>query len=382
MLHCFQAAAYGAQDPWWHAPSWILEGSAEWAGATLSAPDSFDAESWQVYLTTPGADLRKRTYDATGFYAHLDETGHSPWTSFRKMWVTGTTSEAAFVAAGATDDGFLDSWASSTTRRDPLGTSWDTNGPGVTTDAPHREVLSVGKAAIDVKARPYAHALFDVVVGTDLLRVAVTGHGRIADGRVDATVQDASLFCVRDGGCPCPDGTGPEVPPMALSREGSSMALTGGPDGTAGTVQGFDLADICVSRSSSSGPLDACALVTDAEVLASIGVPVSRIEPHDDGANQCCIKGNERTADPSSFTYISVGVIHGGGALVDQSASAPGAQLVAGLGSRAVVLPSAGAAFVAIGEDVLTVQVVIGGRPGAADAVTTVARIAASRLGG
>ena len=86
MVHCFQAALVPNETAWWVAPGWVIEGSAEWASSTLVGPDKLEGDLWPRYLGSPSTPLFKRAYDAIGFYAHLEETGHSPWAAFRDMW--------------------------------------------------------------------------------------------------------------------------------------------------------------------------------------------------------------------------------------------------------------------------------------------------------
>lgn len=240
MIHCFQAALYPSEDAYNNAPQWALEGSAEWGSASLVGPDSLDTTLWRQYLTGPGVPLFKKTYEALGFYAHLEETGHSPWAAFRTMWST-KGNEAQFAVLGGTSNDFLDSWASSMSRKDAFGAAWNTTGPGITDDdsAP-RYPLTVGKSAAKVAAAPYAARIYALAADTDLIDVSITGHARLSDGMVDETSLSSRTFCLRPDQCTCPDGTSPEKSTQ-LASSGALLALTGGPDGASGTVQGRDL---------------------------------------------------------------------------------------------------------------------------------------------
>lgn len=240
MIHCFQAALHPTEAAWDNAPSWSIEGSAEWGAAELVGPDSLDPQLWQSYLTTPGTSLFKRTYEAIGFYAHLAETGHSPWAAYRDLWAaTGNTAKFAALAATAAD--VLDSWASSMTRKSDFGSAWDTTGPGITSDSSPRFPLAVGKnASVKVKAAPYTNIVYALAANTDLIDVMITGHARLGDGQVDETSLASQTFCLRPDGCKCPDG-GTAESATQLQGTGALLALTGGPDGANGTVTGRDL---------------------------------------------------------------------------------------------------------------------------------------------
>lgn len=208
--------------------------------SSLVGPDSLDTQLWQLYLTQPGLPLFKKTYDALGFYAHLDKTGHSPWAAFRTMWST-TGNEAQFAALGATSEDFLDSWTSSMSRRATFGGAWDTSGPGITEDSAPQFPLAVGKGAPARVATPaYMGRIYALAVSTDLIDVSITGHGRLADGSVDESSLGSGTYCLRPEGCTCPDGSSPENA-TDLAGSGALLALTGGPDGAQGTIQGRDL---------------------------------------------------------------------------------------------------------------------------------------------
>jgi hypothetical protein len=237
MIHCFQAGLSPDETAWRTAPEWLIEGSAEWASATLVGPDTLEHDLWPLYLAHPGTPLFKRTYDAIGFYAHLEETAHSPWAAFRDLW--GTTGNAAqFAAVGGTSADFLDSWASSLTRESSRGVAWDTTGPGITADSAPKTPLAVGTGApMKVAAKPYTQRIYALATNADLIDVRITGHGRLADGSIDETSLGSRSFCLRPDQCKCPDGTSPETA-TPLAPSGALLALTGGPEGTSGSVQG------------------------------------------------------------------------------------------------------------------------------------------------
>lgn len=240
MIHCFQAALHPTQAAYDKAPSWSIEGSAEWGAADLVGPDQLDSQLWQAYLTTPSVSLFRQSYEAMGFYAHLAETGHSPWAAYRDLW-TATGNPAKFAALGATDAAVLDTWASSMTRKTDFGGAWDTTGPGITSDSSPRTPLVVGKdASVKVKAAAYTNRIYALAANTDLIDVSINGHARIGDGQVDETSLGSQTYCLRSDGCACPDGATAENATQ-LQGTGALLALTGGPDGATGTVTGRDL---------------------------------------------------------------------------------------------------------------------------------------------
>ncbi len=248
IIHCFQYNVYPSLEALMAAPKWVVEGSAEWAGGTL-APQAAPNEWWDDYLTQPQKDLRTRTYDAIGFYAHLDESGQSPWAVFRAMWLA-TGSEAAFAASGAQGDAFLDTWSASLARTPNLGDAWDTTGPNITDDrAPQIDLTVPEDAQVAVSAAPYTNRVYLLDVAADIVSLGISGHGRLGDGSVDDTELGSATYCTRTLGCACPNGGGPPEPPP-LARSGALLALTGGREGTIGTITASSLDNYCTPTGS------------------------------------------------------------------------------------------------------------------------------------
>ena len=239
MIHCFQAGLQPDENAWLDASDWMLEGSAEWGSATLVGPDKLEADLWPRYIGEPGTPLFERTYDAIGFFAHLEETGHSPWAAFAKMWATRGNA-AQFAAVGGTAAGFLDSWASSLTRETDFGTAWDTTGPGITDDIAPMPALKVGVGPTKVATAAYTGKIYTLVATTDFVDISVAGHSRLADGNLHETSLASNSYCLKAGGCDCPEATSKDITP-ALNPTGALLALSGGPDGASGTITGRDL---------------------------------------------------------------------------------------------------------------------------------------------
>jgi hypothetical protein len=241
-FHCFQADAYRVVQPWNEAPKWISEGGATWVGLEVGGPSPNYDRFWKKYLTAPRIDLRTRDYDAVGFYAHLAETGIDPWAGFQGMWAAGTDHEAAFEAAGAKSEDFIDSWASGVVRQPARGSAWDTTGPAITPDAfvPPSFVVSAD-SSVEIGAAFYTNRDLDVALNADLVRITVDGHVRVSDGAQDLVLHQDGLYCV--AGHDCKKVCGPnEKPPETDGTLGSRIlvASSGSFDGTVGRISGED----------------------------------------------------------------------------------------------------------------------------------------------
>jgi hypothetical protein len=126
MFHCFQAVDYPTLKAFYDAPDWLIEGSAAWVGQTL-APSPTLALSWlRSYLLGLDTSLFGMSYDAIGFFAHLDETGTDPWHLFDRMFKAPTSAAAYAIAANRE---FKLTWASSLLQDSDFGEGWETTGP-------------------------------------------------------------------------------------------------------------------------------------------------------------------------------------------------------------------------------------------------------------
>jgi hypothetical protein len=246
LFHCFEAAGAQTQAAWQARRGWWVEGGAEWVGDVIGGQDLSLTAYWAEYLTVPRVPLLARTYDAEGFFAHLDEIGTSPWSVFPAIFAAPDDA-ARFVAAGAKSEAFLDSWPSGVLREPARGRAWDTTGPGITDDAVEPEAVTVASGGeADVSVPAYAGAVFSVQVTADVVLFAMLGHARLSDGRIDTTALTTAAFCTRPGGCPstCPDGSPlpQELPPLAMP---AMLALTGGGAQASGTLNAMSLDEFC-----------------------------------------------------------------------------------------------------------------------------------------
>jgi hypothetical protein len=253
VFHCFEGAGAASEAAWDARLEWWVEGGAAWVGDTIGGQDFTRTADWTRWLHDPRIGLLTRSYDAEGFFAHLDEIGTSPWSVFPAIFAAPDEA-ARFVAAGASTDAFLDTWASGTLRDPGRGAAWDTTGPGITASAVSPEPVSIGNGdEREVAATPYSGAVFSLAASADILQVAISGHGRLSDGQIDTTNLASVAFCTKAGGCPttCPDGTPlpQQLPPLAPA---SILAIDGTAAGVWGSLTGTSLEQFC--RKSPSPP--------------------------------------------------------------------------------------------------------------------------------
>ena len=203
--HCYEGAVIGLARYWSQNPApWIMEGEADWIGATLFPDAPTNQGSWPDYIEKPGAMLFTRAYSALGFYAQLATAGIDPWGKLVPI-LEATSNAAAFVSAGADADPFLDSWASSYLRDPTRGAPWEIAGPAAPGDTvratPTVIQLSNGGSAHE-SAAPYTNLIAVLGSSPDVMTATFSGHTRVSDGAGhDYLVGGSAAFCLLNTGC-------------------------------------------------------------------------------------------------------------------------------------------------------------------------------------
>ncbi|HVB91125.1 MAG TPA: hypothetical protein VND70_03395 [Acidimicrobiales bacterium] len=233
VFHCFEAMDYPTLPAFGTAPGWLIEGEAEWVGATLyPAEDSF----WDAYLTDPSISLFARKYSAIGFYSLMTASGQDTWHLLDPMLKAPSSAAAYALAANSTLK--LD-WASSLARKPDFGKGWDATGPGIT-DSRYKPTVSVLRQGTVLKGdvAPYTNALIAFDPSADVVDItAGTPYSRLheADGTGINGLSSSTSYCVKD--CDkCPEMKDmPKLEPGATwlavtgDTAGSSYVVTGAP---------------------------------------------------------------------------------------------------------------------------------------------------------
>jgi len=267
LMHCYMArmtATPAMRFP--PFPAWVSEGISEWTADQLSGIAS---THWPTYLTHPETELVHRSYDAVGFYAHLQDTHHQMWKvipDIVRKSVEGdrTNSEAAFAAAVAPGrtaalDTLPSSWLRQPKRGSPASGGgvgpWDMTGPRIPRDwavRPHLGAVRNDGPDVAVNAAAWASDLVEVDVRADVVTISTTGdvHGRFGPGKTgDYPLSTAvsTLFCAKSGGCRCKDATAPPAF-VAIDAGLAYVAVTGGAAAAGAVLHGHSLASFCAKK--------------------------------------------------------------------------------------------------------------------------------------
>jgi hypothetical protein len=246
-FHCFQFQILGSRA-WSKLPLWILEGQAKWAEMTVdpTGGDYLHGRWLKEYIDSPETPLFERSYDAVGFWGHIQDSVPNLWKKIPAI-LAESDNRQAYAAAGGFVPAFLDSWGSSRLRDKSGGPPWEMVSPLNPPSTTINEVPITGDGKASVL--PYTTYMFKLQAKPDypLMHVEMTGWGRLSPNYNYTDLKDA-WFCVDPTGCECPKNTIDELPagirPLDTPTE---LALTGDPDkGTDAVIHSAKLDEFCI----------------------------------------------------------------------------------------------------------------------------------------
>ena len=244
LFHCIQFTwSSMAGDP-----EWLVEGSAEFAALDLyrSTFQPVPTQSHQEWFTDTGRPLGQEPIgegygDWALFEAYWEQYHTDPYPAIKAMIQTGG-STAGIVSAGHLDDQTFETLSTSTSLRstDYADAVFQLSWPGVQPGYGKRDTAldlgsrGVGEFSVVGKA-DFVHQQYTVELGQDVGIVGVVPDGgplltHANSGAVTVGEGQQEWFCVRSGGCTCPNGTGmgaelpPLTPPMLFSFAAGAKA--------------------------------------------------------------------------------------------------------------------------------------------------------------
>jgi hypothetical protein len=235
VFHCFEIVMAGDRTNWDRKPEphWLVEGAAEWVGAELAeGRDPVDDDERANYYEHPKLALFNRTYDAIGFFDHMQSVGISPWSRFKAMFAD-TNDESAYFAAVADNLEFLTTEAS-VFFREASGWPWAPRPQNAPAHSVHYRPSTVavgGTGHPPVEVAAYADGVYHLVLSgmsksKPLLELRVRkGYVRIRSSNgddVDQVVSNTIKLCSLREGCNCPGHD--EHAPVFLD---GNLAVTG-----------------------------------------------------------------------------------------------------------------------------------------------------------
>lgn len=247
LIHCFQGFSYPTLDQHYGAPAWIREGGADFGASDITgrAPRS----SWGTYLTQP-APLFARSYDAMGWWFHVQHAGQDPWKALPTIWKGAQVGAVAYQTAGGNADNVLDTWGSSFLRNPGFGDAWEVHGTTVTGEKPPVSTVNAEGGSIVVDA--YDARAYQLSVGgaggagTMILKLQADHFVRLHDAASFEQGQVSNgQYCVGTQ-CVCPEKTkkaGQRIEPQVQAP--IFLGVSGGESGTKVGTETMTLEEYC-----------------------------------------------------------------------------------------------------------------------------------------
>ena len=209
VFHCFEYSILGVRGVD-RSRSWLFEGEADWAAFTLVPQPwpKYQPNQIPEYLSScKDTPLFARSYDAAGFYGHVQEVSGDTWTRLAKILAAGGN-EAAYGAAGADAQEFLETWASRTAVQPTNGMQWIPSSPVVPEEGAGCAPKPLEGEA--VSADPWLLNLYEldsnqVSDDTPLLHVQIPKSARLGSRSLDTSSLADAWFCLKEK-CECPEG--------------------------------------------------------------------------------------------------------------------------------------------------------------------------------
>jgi hypothetical protein len=255
VFHCFQymIAGNGYNTK---LNAWVLEGTADWVEETVVPLGYTDPEAWGIptYVNNQTTALFTRSYDAAGFWGHVQDTYGDLWTRLKTI-LSSNGNAAVYQAAGGNDPKFLSTWGSALANEPTGGSSWTTSSPiaipagthakrtAITYDAAHPMTL--------VNAAAYTTNAYEIhpSAAAPIVHIAINGPARMSPKYNYRSELNNGSFCVAGStaSCKCPTGSGGEAVAGYLEDDPLPLlVLTGDPTkGTSGQVTYQPLSDYC-----------------------------------------------------------------------------------------------------------------------------------------
>jgi hypothetical protein len=257
VFHCFQGQIRGGRV-WEPIPAWILEGGADWAALSVDPVDfSTGGGNLKTYIQNPTTPLFTRSYDAVGFWGHLNDEYGNLWRRWTSI-LLASSSAVAFDNSGANVGTVLDSWGSSPFRMADGGSPWRMISPIYPPPSevatPTLPILS-GAIPANVFAGPYSTQQYKIstVPTSPMLLVSVDGPARLSPYLNDTNLHDAWFCTTAQQYCVCPPHTSGVVPAHKSLTRGAYLGIAAAENATHGTLTSYPISAFCHPKPSNTG---------------------------------------------------------------------------------------------------------------------------------
>ena len=310
LVHCSQNALFASWAEARRAPSWVIEGGADWL-ATKVREEHADANGnpvihWPEWFDEPGRDLFTREYDALGFWAMVDQAAQDGWDRLRAATVAagnGGSGAAYSTTLAGLPDIFHARWGPGYQMDPALGLAWFYANPTIPPLKPPQARIANGTVRTFSIAK-HSGIAARLQINADVVTFN-TDRGTRGLLNFDGTERalGKGAFCARPGGCRCATNTDLQLP-----RIGSTAFLGFGDAYTARAVSvaGHTMRDYC--NKPQPGPATCPTGVTARRGPESCPQPAAGVDIYMGAENPQVVasfKIGECTTGSGGFTAIS-----------------------------------------------------------------------------
>ncbi len=308
LAHCAQHGFFSSKAEFRKAPSWVIEGGADWLGGMTvkQLGDEPTDVDWDPWLDEPETDLFERSYSGVGFFAMIHQAGVDGWQRMRDTLfaASGGAAPAFARAIAGLPDVFHDRWGPGLVRDPGLGPEWEYEGPGIPESKPEQLSISGGTTEVmEAAARASAAAALKISAEVLIIKADKSIRGKLnTEGATRKLAKGA--YCAKPGGCKCKTQTNLQLPKVGTT------AFVGFNDPFTArkvTIQGRTLKDYCKKPSPGPGTGPSCTAKRRGDG-ASCPVPSAGIAIYDDPESTtplASFKIGDCTVGSGGFTAIS-----------------------------------------------------------------------------
>ncbi len=256
LVHCAQHTYYQSKADRSKAPKWASEGTADFiAGKVMlelgQAPVGL---GWNGWFLKSKLDLFKRSYDALGFFAMIDQANVDPWQRSRDVMAASPGGSAAAYAAARAGlpDIFYMRWGPGINREPALGPEWDYTGPAIPSTHPKPTKINNGTHKVaTVEAHAGTGGKLEIKADVLTIKADKDLQGFMRSGS-DQLKLAKGAYCAKPGGCKCKTQTNLQLPKL----DPTTFVGFNAPEKPRTVVfDGLSVKDYCNKPSPGPGPI-------------------------------------------------------------------------------------------------------------------------------
>ncbi|MBI4882564.1 MAG: hypothetical protein HY826_00755 [Actinobacteria bacterium] len=227
MFHCFQ---YAIDDG--RGPAWVIEGSAEWAGARFAGGSAVSIGWAERWITTPNRAITRRSYDAMGVFVIAEEAGVSMFSYINQLLDAPTIATMRSRVGPELDV----QWGLSYAGQGDWGAAYSLSTTPFVGAGPQRQMIrarvNAGPAVFPLPPgdRSSGAQVYTLAAEGDVLVINGNGFGGLHfDNGRELRFSGSFIadYCLIPAGCVCPDGTDVGGGGRAITAAGSRSLFVG-----------------------------------------------------------------------------------------------------------------------------------------------------------